>query len=103
MTNLGEIRRFALQIAADFKPQRIILFGSYADGHPTSDSDVDLLIVMPFKGRAVQQAIKIRRAVDSPFPVDLVVRTPQQIKTRLKWGDSFLQGILDRGQVVYEA
>ncbi len=103
MTDLKEIKNFALKIAVDFKPEKIILFGSYAEGRATEDSDVDLLVVMPFKGRAVQQAVKIRQAMDSPFPLDVLVRSPEQLKTRLKSGDSFLKDVLNRGKVVYEA
>ena len=101
--HLMEIKKFASKIGAEFNPEKIILFGSHAEGHATEESDVDLLVVMPFKGRPVRQAVKIRKAMDSPFPLDLLVRSPQQLKSRLKRGDSFLQGILERGKVVYEA
>jgi predicted nucleotidyltransferase len=103
MTTLNEIKNFATRIGANFYPDKIILFGSYAEGKATEDSDVDLLVVMPFKGRSAQQAVKIRQTLDSPFPLDLLVRSPRQVKTRLKIGDSFLRDILDRGQVIYEA
>jgi predicted nucleotidyltransferase len=42
--NADEIIAFVDRIAASFRPRRIILFGSYACGIPTSESDVDLLI-----------------------------------------------------------
>lgn len=51
MISRHAIRKFANQVARRFKPARIILFGSYAYGKPTPDSDVDLLVVMPCKGR----------------------------------------------------
>jgi len=102
MTNLTEIKNFAFQIAAQFKPERIILFGSYASGKATADSDVDLLVVMPFKGRSVKQAVKIRLAVDSPFPLDILVRTPRQLTERLKLGDSFMREVVHEGKVLYD-
>jgi predicted nucleotidyltransferase len=102
MTDLTEIKKFASQIAAQFKPERIILFGSYANGKATADSDVDLLVVMPFKGRPVKQAVKIRLAMDSPFPLDILVRTPRQLTEKLKLGDSFMREVVEQGRVVYE-
>jgi predicted nucleotidyltransferase len=49
MVSMKDIRKFAAVIAREFRPQRIILFGSYAYGRPTEDSDVDLLVVIPCK------------------------------------------------------
>jgi predicted nucleotidyltransferase len=50
MTILVQIQDFTQRLVAEFSPQRVILFGSYAYGHPTPDSDVDLLVIAPFKG-----------------------------------------------------
>jgi len=60
------------------QPGKIILFGSYAYGQPTPESDVDLLVVMPFDGGYFHQAAKIRRHLALPIPLDLLVRTPEQ-------------------------
>src|ERR1700692_327198 len=85
---LAAIRRFARRIAERFQPEKIILFGSYAYGEPNADSDVDLLIVMPARNQ-IDQAVKIRLALDAPFPMDLIVRTPTKLKRRIKYGDVF--------------
>lgn len=98
-----EIRELSEQIAREFHPHKIILFGSYAYGKPTWDSDVDLLVVMPFKGRPNRQAVKIRSRIDTPVALELLVRTPQHISRRLAMGDSFMRDIIARGKVVYEA
>lgn len=98
-----EINRLCEQIARGFRPHKIIVFGSHAYGKPQWDSDVDLLVIMPFKGTPHGQAIKIRRQVEAPMALDLLVRTPQQITRRLAMGDSFMREILERGKVVYEA
>jgi predicted nucleotidyltransferase len=97
------IERVVRQIAARFRPQKVILFGSYAYGEPTPDSDVDLLVVLETSGRSVDAAVEIRRAVDFPFPTDLLVRTPQQIAERLSLGDAFLREVVTKGIVLYEA
>jgi len=98
-----EIKELSEQIAREFQPRKIILFGSHAYGKPTWDSDVDLLVVMPFKGRPNRQAVKIRSRIDTAVALDLLVRTPQQISQRLAMGDTFMRDILERGKVVYEA
>jgi uncharacterized protein len=97
-----QIRAYAAEIAREFHPRRIILFGSYAYGKPTRDSDVDLLVIMPHKGRGGQKAIEIRRKTPAPFPMDLLVRSPQKIRQRLAWGDCFIEEILEKGKVLYE-
>ena len=86
-----------------FNPSKIILFGSYAHGKPTEDSDVDMLVVMKFKGRGARKASEILVATDPRFPIDLLVRTPAQIRTRLKLGDFFIREITQKGKVLYEA
>jgi len=100
---LGDIRQVVERIAALFQPRRVILFGSYAAGTPTPDSDVDLLVEMETKLRSVEQAVAIRRAVDFPFPTDLLVRTPQQIAERLALGDTFWRDVVTEGMVLYGA
>jgi predicted nucleotidyltransferase len=103
MVTRRQIREYAQEIARQFRPRRIILFGSYAYGKATRDSDVDLLVIMPHRGRGVEKAIEIRRKTDAPFPMDLLVRSPQKIRQRLAWGDCFIQEILEKGKVLYEA
>lgn len=102
-TSYREIKQLSEQIAQEFQPRKIILFGSHAHGKPSWDSDVDLLVVMPFKGRSNRQAVKIRSRIDTAVALDLLVRTPQQISRRLAMGDTFMRDILERGKVVYEA
>jgi predicted nucleotidyltransferase len=98
---LHVIRDFARTVAERFHPDRIILFGSYAYGKPHADSDVDILVVMPAHNPNTQAA-RIRWEVPAPFPMDLLVRTPQTVQWRLQEGDSFLHEILSKGKVLYE-
>jgi len=99
----SQIRRFSRAVAREFNPERIILFGSYAYGRPTEDSDVDLLVIMPFDRRKGRKSLEIRRRIPADFPLDLIVRTPEFIAQRLAWGDCFTQEILAKGRVLYEA
>lgn len=103
LTTAEQIRAYTARIVEEFQPERIILFGSYAYGSPNADSDVDLLVIMPFDGDSVNKAVEIRSKVRADFPVDLLVRTPGQVKQRLAWNDWFMREIVDRGTVVYAA
>src|SRR5262245_13314731 len=76
------IRRFAREVAERFQPDRIILFGSYAYGTPHDDSDVDILVVMPARS-PLRTAVRIETAINPPFPLDLLVRTPSEMEWRL--------------------
>jgi predicted nucleotidyltransferase len=95
------IRRFARHVAEHFQPDKIILFGSYAHGTPHADSDVDILVVMPARNQ-LDQAVKISLAIDPPFPLDIIVRTPHAMRWRLAEGDSFLREVLATGKVLHE-
>jgi predicted nucleotidyltransferase len=95
------IRRYAREVAEHFAPDKIILFGSYAYGKPHADSDVDVLVVMPARNQ-IDQAVRIELACDPPFPLDIVVRTPKNMKWRLEEGESFLREITSKGKVLYE-
>jgi uncharacterized protein len=101
--DISLIQAFSQQIVEKFQPDLIILFGSYAYGQPNEDSDVDLLVIMPFDEMPVQTAIAIRQQIKSPFPLDLIARTPAQIQQRLDMGDFFIQDIINKGRVLYEA
>jgi len=95
------IRRFARQVADRFRPEKIILFGSYAYGTRHADSDADILVVMPCRNQ-LDQAFRIRLAVVAPFSMDLIVRKPQHLGWRLREGDLFHTEILTKGRVLYE-
>ena len=103
MVAMSKIKELAGRIAKEFKPERIVLFGSYADGTPTVDSDVDLLVVMPFDGRSVDESVKIRMALRPAFPLDLIIRTSEMIQERIRQGDTFLSDIMENSKVLYAA
>ena len=97
-----DIERVAREIAEKFDPERIILFGSYAYGTPSDDSDVDLLVVMDTEEDPVEVAVRVRLALDVHFPMDLLVRTPETLRQRIEWEDWFLREIVEKGEVLYE-
>lgn len=91
------------QIVEKFKPQKIILFGSYARGNPRPESDVDMLVVMDTPQKEIQQAIQICQQIEYRFGLDLIVHTPKYLAKRVKMGDWFLRDVLEEGKVLYEA
>ncbi len=98
-----QIKNLCRQIVENFNPQKIILFGSHAYGKPNADSDVDLLVVMPFEGRNSQKAVEIVSKVKTKLPLDLLVRTSEQIEKRIEMEDFFMRGIVYKGKILYEA
>ncbi len=97
------IRKLCKRIAEAYHPEKIILFGSHAYGTPTEDSDVDLLIVMNYEGRSIEQTIKIRLELGLVTPMDLLIRTSQEVNDRLRDGDMIMIDIWQHGKVLYEA
>jgi len=100
---MNQIEEFGRRIGREFGAERVILFGSYAQGTVGEDSDVDLLVIGPFEGRSVDKSVEIRMKLRPGFPVDLLVRTPEKIRRRIELGDDFMREILDEGKVLYEA
>jgi predicted nucleotidyltransferase len=91
------------RIAEGLHPEQIILFGSYAYGTPTPDSDVDLLVVMDTTASTSERYLAVCRLLrPRPFPVDILVKTPPEIKLALEAGDFFIEEIVSQGRVLYE-
>ncbi|MEO5802804.1 MAG: nucleotidyltransferase domain-containing protein, partial [Verrucomicrobiota bacterium] len=86
----------------EFHPDRVILFGSYATGNPRPDSDVDLLVVLPFEGENFRKSLEILNRFNPRFPVDLLARRPDDTARRYREGDPLIREALDYGQVLHE-
>jgi len=96
------LREIAQKVVRSFRPKNIILFGSYAYGKPTPDSDLDLLIVMESQDRPAERIRKVSDLFDPrPLPMDFVVLTPGEVRHRLKSFDPFLEEIFAKGRVLY--
>ena len=92
------------RIARKFDPVRIILFGSWARGEAREDSDVDLLVVLPKVEHKRRAAIEILRALNGlPISKDVIVSTPEEIKTRGTVAGNILRPALEEGKVIYES
>ena len=102
MISPTEIQAACDAIVREFAPEQIILFGSYAYGTPTEHSDVDLLVVMPIsESEQRRQEKDIQKRIPHQFRMHLIVRSPEEIATRVAHNDWFLREILEKGNVLY--
>jgi len=105
----GDIKTLLSEIVErlknEYKPIKIILFGSYAYGKPGEDSDIDLLILKNTSRRRVDRFIEVKKIIYNPnrkIPVSPLVYTPEELEERLRIGDDFVKEILQKGIVLYE-
>jgi predicted nucleotidyltransferase len=91
------------RIVEQFHPERIILFGSQAHGDAHEDSDVDLLVVMDTERHPIEVAGDIGAALERPFALDILVRTPTDIEERFARGNRFVTDVLTHGHVLYDS
>ncbi|MEW6684608.1 MAG: nucleotidyltransferase domain-containing protein [Candidatus Edwardsbacteria bacterium] len=99
---MREIKRIIKEIVTKYKPERIILFGSAAQGNLSEDSDVDFLIIKretPTIGR--DRARELRRLIKKNLPTDFLIYRPEEFEERIRLGDPFVLAILKEGKVVY--
>ena len=98
-----KIQEVADKIVQEFKPEKVILFGSCAWGEPNEDSDVDLFIV-----KETENTRETAREIDSsirprPFPIDLIVYTPEEIEESInKNHNFFIEDIIRNGKILYQ-
>lgn len=96
-----KINKVVDKIVKEYQPEKIILFGSYAWGKPTEDSDVDLFIV-----KETENTRELAREIDGsirprPFPIDLIVYRPESVEKSMAIKDFFIKNILTKGKVLY--
>lgn len=97
-----EIRQMVQRIVRQFRPERIILFGSAARGDAGPESDVDLLVVMPFQGQKHKKQVQIRVALhDIRVPIDIIVTTPEDFEWRKEIPGTIEYPAVKEGKVLY--
>jgi len=100
---MSKIEEFVRRIVDEYEPEKVILFGSYAYGGATEDSDVDLLVVMPKERCDLPKFAGIQTRLRPVFQLDLLVRSPEQLAQRIAWNDFFMRGVVEKGAVHYES
>jgi len=96
-----EAKRIAEQIALRSKPKRVILFGSLTNGSE-DPGDIDLLVIKETKEKKVRRAQNLYKILDWSFPLDIVVRTPDEVNKGLAQKNPFYLNAL-KGEVLYES
>ncbi|MCX6647201.1 MAG: nucleotidyltransferase domain-containing protein [bacterium] len=102
MVTLTKIEELCRLIVANFHPLKVLLFGSYAAGTASINSDVDLLVILPFSERPLTKSLEILNKVNPDFPIDLIVRGPDDTERRYAEGDPMIRDAMDNGKVLYE-
>lgn len=98
------INDIAEKIVKEYNPKRIILFGSYAYGEPTEDSDIDLLVIKNTNETPMQRWMRLRRLLMTPdvmISITPFVYTEKELDERRKRKDFFIEEILKKGVVLY--
>jgi predicted nucleotidyltransferase len=97
------LREIVEKIKVGYQPEKIILYGSYAYGHPDDESDIDLLIVKETDASPFDRRVAVRRIVDLRLPIAFapIVVTPRELAERLEMADSFFEEILQKGKTLY--
>lgn len=102
MVDQKTIQNLTERIVREFNPEKVILFGSLAYGSPREDSDVDLLVILPFEGSSFRKSLDILNRLDPHFPIDLIARRPDETARRYEQGDPLIREAMDKGKVLYE-
>ena len=98
------IKYLADRIAIKAKPEKIILFGSYAHGKPGPDSDIDILVVLDKPPGKIKRCDLVNKAIgDHLYPLDILIRNQKELAQRISLKDSFFMDIIDKGRVLYES
>ncbi len=98
------LRHIRNRIVKHYDPEKIILFGSRAAGSAQRESDFDLLIIKQTRRHPIERSMEVSSLFrDRDFGLDVIVRTPAEVKRRLQWGDFFYKRrSMTYGRVLYE-
>ena len=99
----SRLKKIAERLKKEYKAERVILFGSYATGDATEESDIDLFIIAPTSERFFQRmatALKLIRDLKKGIPIELIVLTSDEVKERIEIGDQFVEQIIEEGIIL---
>ncbi len=97
------LKQMVEKLREEFDPEKIILFGSYAYGEPTEDSDIDLMVVMETAEQPHKRAVSLRKSLRAiRFPKDIVVKTPEEFARFKDIVGTIVYPAAHKGRVLYE-
>ena len=103
MVTLSKIEQLGQRIGCQFGAERVILFGSYAQGTATEGSDIDLMVVAKTSLSARKRYSAVRRLVtDFPASFDIIVKTPDEYSHWRSVVNNVVSFANKYGKVLYE-
>ena len=97
-----ELERIVKIIIKDYKPEKIILFGSLVHGEIHKWSDIDLLVIKKTNKRPIERCIDIAKLIHPKLGIDIFVYTPEEYEILLKERFTLLLEIQKKGKIIYE-
>ncbi len=106
LIEMEQIEALARLIGKLYKPEQVILFGSYAEGRPHGHSDVDLCIIKQTELPPIERGYELRKLLrpyrqQFVFPKDIAVYTPQEFNALKQYSNSFENTIWLTGKILY--
>lgn len=99
-----DIQKIASEIVESLHPEKVLLFGSYAEGTATGDSDLDLLVIMQSGEPRYKRSASVRRLFWPPkAPMDILVYTPKEVERWNGVPNHVLTNAFKTGKVLYAA
>jgi len=98
----GELHRIVATLVEEYKPEKVILFGSLATGRIHEWSDIDLLIVKETGTRRLYRRAEALKGIERNVPIDLIILTPEEVRLLCDEKALFIKYVLEKGSVVYE-
>lgn len=103
MIGKDQISEIVEKIASGYNPDKIILFGSYAEGSQDKDSDLDLLIIQETDLPPHKRGLDIRLSlIGSKIPIDILVYTKAEFEKEKNEKFSFIYSAIKTSEVLYE-
>ncbi len=97
---MDRVEEISERLKEEYGAQAVILFGSYARGEATEDSDVDILVIAPATERFFERMARVLELVRDLYDglaLSPIVLKPEEVSERLRIGDQFVQEILEEG------
>lgn len=97
---MSRIKAISERLKKEYNAEKVILFGSYARGETTEDSDVDILVIAPTTERFFERMATVKRLIRdlrNGLPVAPIVLTQEELDKRIEIKDQFLEEILEKG------
>jgi len=104
MITQKQLEEIVKRIIDNYNPEKIILFGSYAYGQPTEDSDLDLLVIKNSDLPRYKRAREIRKHLwgITDVPKDIIVYTQEEIDGWKEVEEAFITSVVKKGKILYE-